>query len=187
MMALLVLFILVFCLMAVSHSQRPTQMRTCEAITVPLCKELPYNTTIFPNANEHLSQNDAFTSGIDLYKELVTMNCSDYAAFFLCSYYLPICALNIAQPIRPCRAVCEKVKSDCMPSIKRYRRKWPDHVRCEDLPVYETDVCVNPDSFVSSGKLHHSSLVKKCSLVFKSTTNCPLPSDQLRCTSRHSF
>lgn len=38
--------------------QIPTHNK-CEAITIPLCTELPYNMTIMPNLIGHTSQEDA--------------------------------------------------------------------------------------------------------------------------------
>lgn len=126
---------------------------TCEPIKIPLCeKHLPYNMTMFPNALEQLSQHHA-RQKIDLFRAIVAINCSKEAGFFLCSYHLPICAPEFkSKPIRPCRSVCKKVMADCLATIRRYKREWPEDVVCEDLPSYETDVCVTPSSFVNSGK-----------------------------------
>lgn len=125
---------------------------TCEPIKIPLCeKHLPYNMTMFPNALEQLSQHHA-RQKIDLFRAIVAINCSKEAGFFLCSYHLPICAPEFkSKPIRPCRSVCKKVMADCLATIRRYKREWPEDVVCEDLPSYETDVCVTPSSFVKSG------------------------------------
>lgn len=108
--------------------------------------------TMFPNALEQLSQHHA-RQKIDLFRAIVAINCSQEAGFFLCAYHLPICAPEFkSRPIRPCRSVCEKVKADCMATIRRYKGKWPEDVVCEDLPSYDSDVCVTRDSFVPSGK-----------------------------------
>jgi len=107
---------------------------------------------MFPNAIEQLSQQYA-RQKIDLFRAIVAINCSKEAGFFLCSYHLPICAPEFkSKPIRPCRSVCEKVMADCLSTIRRYKRKWPEDVVCKDLPSYESDVCVTPASFVKSGK-----------------------------------
>ena len=133
---------------------KTTASPTCEPIKIPLCKRhLPYNMTMFPNALEQLSQKHA-RQKIDLFRAIVAINCSREAGFFLCSYHLPICAPAFKKrPIRPCRSVCEKVMADCMPTIRKYKAKWPEDVACEDLPSYNSDVCVTPESFVNSGKL----------------------------------
>ena len=126
----------------------------CEPIKISLCqRHLPYNMTMFPNALEQLSQKHA-RQKIELFRAIVAINCSREAGFFLCSYHLPICAPAFkTRPIRPCRSVCEKVMADCMPTIRRYKAKWPEDVNCEDLPSYNSDVCVTRQSFVNSGKL----------------------------------
>ncbi|KAL9979460.1 hypothetical protein ACROYT_G017131 [Oculina patagonica] len=140
--------LVVFCLGCVASTIAGP---TCEPIKIPLCeKHLPYNMTMFPNALEQLSQHHA-RQKIELFRAIVAINCSKEAGFFLCSYHLPICAPEFkSKPIRPCRSVCKKVMADCLATIRRYKREWPEDVVCEDLPSYETDVCVTPSSFVNS-------------------------------------
>ena len=153
-----------FCFMAVALTVLKTTARpTCEPIKIPLCeRHLPYNMTMFPNALEQLSQKHA-RQKIDLFHNIVAINCSREAGFFLCSYHLPICApVFKSRPIRPCRSVCEKVMADCMPTIRKYKAKWPEDVVCEDLPSYNSDVCVTPDSFVNSGKLKKKKQIYFC-------------------------
>lgn len=130
-----------------------TASSSCEPIKIPLCqRHLPYNMTMFPNALEQLSQRHAQLK-IDLFSAIVAINCSSEAGFFLCSYYLPICAPTFkTQPIRPCRSVCTKVMTECMPTIRRYKAKWPEDVNCNELPSYNNNVCVSPQSFIKSGK-----------------------------------
>lgn len=125
--------------------------RTCEPIKIPICqKHLPYNMTMFPNALEHLTQQYS-RQRIELYSDIVAINCSADAGFFLCAYHLPICAPEFkSRPIRPCRSVCKKVMRECMPTIRKYNREWPPDVVCKDLPSYESDVCIKPESFVKS-------------------------------------
>jgi len=41
--------------------------------------------------------------------------------------------------------------ADCMPTIRKFKREWPEDVICGDLPSYNSDVCVTPASFVNSG------------------------------------
>lgn len=143
--------LLVLCLGAIGT----LASQTCEPIKISLCqKHLPYNMTMFPNALEQLSQQYA-RQKIDLFRAIVAINCSKEAGFFLCSYHLPICAPEFkSKPIRPCRSVCERVMADCLATIRRYKRKWPEDVVCKDLPAYDSDVCVTPASFVKSGKLN---------------------------------
>ena len=145
-----------FCFIATTLGVlKTTTSPTCEPIKIPLCKRyLPYNMTMFPNALEQLSQKQA-RQRIDLFRAIVKINCSREAGFFLCSYHLPICAPSFkSRPIRPCRSVCEKVMSDCMATIRKFKGKWPEDVVCRDLPSYNSDVCVTPSSFINSaGKL----------------------------------
>ncbi|XP_068721210.1 secreted frizzled-related protein 3-like [Montipora capricornis] len=131
---------------------------TCEPIKIPLCqRHLPYNMTMFPNALEQFSQKHA-RQKIEFFRGIVSLNCSKEAGFFLCSYHLPICAPSFkTRPIRPCRSVCEKVMADCMPTIRKFEANWPEDVKCNELPSYNSDVCVTPESFINTGSLTTSS------------------------------
>lgn len=130
-----------------AHGFRVKLPRRCEEISVPLCvRVLPYNFTRFPNLVGHRSQVVARRS-IDYYSSAFVedANCAKHAAFFLCSFYLPICLPGIEEGvIKPCRFLCEKIKKDC-PAI---RKQWPSFLRCEELPKFSDGVCVQPMSFV---------------------------------------
>ncbi|XP_015776506.1 PREDICTED: secreted frizzled-related protein 3-like [Acropora digitifera] len=145
-----------------------TASSSCEPIKIPLCqRHLPYNMTMFPNALEQLSQRHAQLK-IDLFSAIVAINCSSEAGFFLCSYYLPICAPTFkTQPIRPCRSVCTKVMTECMPTIRRYKAKWPEDVNCNELPSYNNNVCVSPQSFIKSEGLASSCQCSRTRLNFQ--------------------
>nr|XP_058951569.1 secreted frizzled-related protein 3-like [Pocillopora verrucosa] len=130
-----------------AHEFRVKLPRRCEEISVPLCvRVLPYNFTRFPNLVGHRSQVLARRS-IDYYSSTFVedANCAKHAAFFLCSFYLPICLPGIEEGvIKPCRFLCEKIKKGC-PAI---RKQWPSFLRCEELPKFSDGVCVQPMSFV---------------------------------------
>ena len=126
--------------------------RRCQKITIPMCQmTLPYSTTELPNSLGHYSQKIVHRS-LEIYSSLMHTNCSKDLAFFLCAYHLPVCMSGFAEPIRPCRSVCEKVKADCAGAIRLLGGSThSDSVRCQELPAYETGVCIKEDSFVKSG------------------------------------
>ncbi|XP_020619766.1 secreted frizzled-related protein 4-like [Orbicella faveolata] len=125
----------------------------CEKISIPLCRRvLPYNLTRFPNAVGDQSQALANRS-IELYRSLVQRaNCSKHAVFFMCSFYLPICLPGIEEEkvIKPCRSLCKQIRTDCAEVIPV--EAWEKVVKCEELPEFSDNVCVQPDSFVTVSK-----------------------------------
>ncbi|KAJ8019661.1 Frizzled-5 [Holothuria leucospilota] len=112
--------------------------RTCEPITIPMCRDIGYNLTYMPNSFNHDSQEEA---GLEVHQfwPLVEIHCSPDLKFFLCSMYTPICVENYNKPLPPCRSVCERAKAGCAPLMRQYGFAWPDRMPCEDLPVYGED------------------------------------------------
>ncbi|XP_029109152.1 frizzled-8-like [Scleropages formosus] len=108
--------------------------RTCQEITVPLCKGIGYNYTHLPNRFNHDTQDEA---GLEVHQfwPLVEIQCSPDLRFFLCSLYTPICLEDYKKPLPPCRSVCERARSGCAPLMRQYGFPWPDRMRCELLPV----------------------------------------------------
>lgn len=123
---------------------------TCQPIRIPLCKSLPYNMTRLPNLLYHYTQESVAASvdNVEI-RTLINTSCSDALVFLLCVYHLPICTKGFDLPIPPCRSVCNKVKRECTPTLRIFKREWPSDVKCEKMPTYEKGVCVKPESFVS--------------------------------------
>ncbi|PWA13786.1 hypothetical protein CCH79_00017145, partial [Gambusia affinis] len=77
--------------------------------------------------------------------------CSPDLLFFLCAMYAPICTIDFQhEPIKPCKAVCERAKSGCEPVMKRYNHSWPDSLACSELPLYDRGVCISPEAIVKA-------------------------------------
>ncbi|XP_071822928.1 frizzled-5-like [Apostichopus japonicus] len=112
--------------------------RTCEPITIPMCRDIGYNLTYMPNSFNHDSQEEA---GLEVHQfwPLVEIQCSPDLKFFLCSMYTPICVPTYPKPLPPCRSVCERAKAGCAPLMRQYGFAWPDRMPCEDLPVFGED------------------------------------------------
>lgn len=108
---------------------------TCQPITVPLCKNLPYTETIMPNMLGHKTQEEA---GLEVHQffPLVKVECSPHLGPFLCSVYTPKCVSGKAKP--PCRRLCEQVKLGCESLMNRFGFTWPDSLRCEK---FGTEAC----------------------------------------------
>ncbi|KAJ7345365.1 hypothetical protein JRQ81_001315 [Phrynocephalus forsythii] len=106
----------------------------CQEITVPMCKGIGYNLTYMPNQFNHDTQDEA---GLEVHQfwPLVEIQCSPDLKFFLCSMYTPICLLDYAKPLPPCRSVCERAKAGCSPLMRQYGFAWPERMGCDQLPV----------------------------------------------------
>ena len=109
--------------------------KTCQDITIPMCKGIGYNTTYMPNQFNHDTQEEA---GLEVHQfwPLVEIECSPDLQFFLCSLYTPICVSNYDGPLPACRSVCERAKAGCAPLMRQYGFSWPARMGCELFPDY---------------------------------------------------
>ena len=109
--------------------------RTCQEITIPMCKGIGYNMTYMPNQFNHDNQEEA---GLEVHQfwPLVEIKCSPDLQFFLCSMYTPICVTNYHKPLPACRSVCERAKAGCSPLMRQYGFAWPERMSCERLPEF---------------------------------------------------
>ncbi|XP_074509017.1 uncharacterized protein LOC141778565 isoform X2 [Sebastes fasciatus] len=103
---------------------------TCETITVPLCRDLPYTETVFPNILGQKTQDEA---GLEIHQffPLIRLGCSTHLKPFLCSIYTPECVSGAPRP--PCRTLCEHARSGCQPVMTKFGFQWPEIFRCEAL------------------------------------------------------
>ncbi|XP_023144140.2 uncharacterized protein LOC111580566 isoform X2 [Amphiprion ocellaris] len=101
---------------------------TCQPITIPLCKDLPYTETVLPGVLGHKTQDDA---GLEVHQffPLIKVQCSPHLKPFLCSAYVPKCEAGKPQP--PCRTLCEQARSGCESLMNRFGFQWPESLKCE--------------------------------------------------------
>ncbi|XP_038078481.1 uncharacterized protein LOC119745889 isoform X2 [Patiria miniata] len=111
--------------------------RTCEDITVPMCKSgLDYQQTAMPNSLGHLTQDDA---GLEIHQfyPLVKVNCSTYLQTFLCAMYLPRCSSGSGGTQLPCRDLCVLARNGCKELMNKFGFSWPQSMTCENFPSYD--------------------------------------------------
>uniref|UniRef100_A0A3Q2P8L7 Secreted frizzled-related protein 3 n=1 Tax=Fundulus heteroclitus TaxID=8078 RepID=A0A3Q2P8L7_FUNHE len=139
-------------LLAVTCALWPPAVRAaaCEPVRIPLCRSMPWNMTKMPNHLHHSTQDNAVLA-IEQFEGLLGTGCSPDLLFFLCAMYAPICTIDFQhEPIKPCKAVCERAKTGCEPVMKRYNHSWPDSLACSELPLYDRGVCISPEAIVKA-------------------------------------
>lgn len=115
------------CLVPDAKSER------CETISLSLCKNLGYNSTLMPNFMGHDSQINA-DLGLKIYEPLFQLKCSKYIRLFICSVFVPMCSEHVPGPIPACKGLCDKVKDDCMESLSKMGLLWPQELNCSSFP-----------------------------------------------------
>ncbi|XP_061698382.1 secreted frizzled-related protein 3 [Syngnathoides biaculeatus] len=128
----------------------PVRAAACEPVRIPLCRSMPWNMTKMPNHLHHSTQDNAVLA-IEQFEGLLGTGCSADLLFFLCAMYAPICTIDFQhEPIKPCKAVCERAKQGCEPVMRRYNHSWPDSLDCSELPLYDRGVCISPEAIVKA-------------------------------------
>ena len=130
----------------------PEQKLQCEPIA-PVCRNMPYNKTMFPNILNHTNLDEAKRE-IRSFKPLIKSGCSNDLRFFLCSIYFPECQKD--GPILPCQSLCQKVKTGCYPLMQNYGFSWPDYLKCNQFPKNgTTTVCIDNNHLVGRKQMNN--------------------------------
>ena len=109
------------------------QKSKCQKITIPLCMNIGYNMTRFPNFLGQENEDDAATK-VHEFTPLVAVNCAPQLRFFLCSVFAPMCDEGLDHPIYSCRSMCEAARNGCTPVLKKFGFDWPDTLDCNRMP-----------------------------------------------------
>nr|QVK45715.1 G protein-coupled receptor [Proales similis] len=117
--------------------------RRCEFISLPMCRDLPYNQTVMPNQFNHVDQQEAAMEAHQFYA-LVQIGCSADIKFFLCSMYTPICLPDYERPVPACRSVCNRARQGCEGHMKRFGFEWPAFMSCDRFPEQGSEICMDP-------------------------------------------
>lgn len=140
--------------------------------------------TKMPNHLHHSTQDNAVLA-IEQFEGLLGTGCSPDLLFFLCAMYAPICTIDFQhEPIKPCKAVCERAKYGCEPVMKRYNHSWPDSLACSELPLYDRGVCISPEAIVKAeGPDPYYQDPARCNP--ESSPDFPMDSNNLHCRGPH--
>lgn len=117
----------------------------CEPITIRLCKDIQYNSTIMPNLLNHHDQEEA---GLEVHQffPLVKVQCSPDLHFFLCSVYVPVCTI-MDRPLPPCRHLCLSAKDGCEDLMNKFGFQWPESLDCNKFPASpQEELCVGENN-----------------------------------------
>lgn len=129
-----------------SHGPGAPVNPKCEPISIPLCQDIEYNMTIFPNLLNHQKQEEA---GLEVHQffPLVKVKCSPDLKFFLCTMYAPVCTV-LDDPIPPCRFLCKSARDGCEILMNKFGFNWPKSLECDEFP--ESGLCVGENKTQSS-------------------------------------
>ncbi|XP_070564502.1 uncharacterized protein [Ptychodera flava] len=107
--------------------------RQCEPLSIPLCQELGYSETVFPNFLNHDSQDEAKLE-VSQFWPLIETQCSPQLKPLLCYIYAPVCTV-LEELVPPCRGLCQAAKDGCEDLMRQYGFQWPDRLNCEQFPT----------------------------------------------------
>ena len=123
--------------------------KRCEPMTVDYCQDVRMVKSVYlPNARGHDNQTQALEE-FDDYLELITKSaCSNGLYHFLCSFYFPLCYTNQQDNtpvmVKPCRSLCEYVRTPCEAVLRNNNFSWPVFLNCSLDYFGEGDTCFGP-------------------------------------------
>ena len=132
---------------------------SCEPLTIPLCRSMPYNTTIFPNFLNITTQEEA-APYVHQFYPLVKSGCSKHLGLFLCAVYAPVCSV-LGSAVPPCRPLCNSARLGCEDLLNRFGVKWPESLNCERFPLEGVSDCVGVNGSRGPTPLPPTSELKK--------------------------
>ncbi|XP_040901254.1 uncharacterized protein LOC121186553 isoform X1 [Toxotes jaculatrix] len=108
-----------------AHSGRDDRTN-CKPVTASFCQGVGYTTTLHPTG--------ALGFNLQQIGQMVETACSPEVATLMCRVAVPECSSEDDTRTKPCRALCEKVKTDCESALRAKRLFWPVRLRCDALP-----------------------------------------------------
>ena len=115
--------------------------------TVPLCANLGYVNTTFPNLRGHTSPDEA-NEELSHFLALISTGCSNALVYLLCSIYAPMCIQKYNFKYPPCKHLCEFVRDGCADTLLLdFGYSWPPgpHLDCQNYDtVQDNKLCFGP-------------------------------------------
>ncbi|XP_078668150.1 uncharacterized protein LOC144909796 isoform X1 [Branchiostoma floridae x Branchiostoma belcheri] len=122
----------------------------CEEMVIPMCVDLPYSLTSYPNFLGHASQATA-SAEIMRFHPLAKMPCSPDILSFICTLYAPPCDKKTADgtALPPCREFCQSSRQGCENLMNKFGFQWPRQLECSRFPEENTsNGCISKDTMV---------------------------------------
>ncbi|XP_078572837.1 uncharacterized protein LOC144859782 [Branchiostoma floridae x Branchiostoma japonicum] len=122
----------------------------CEEVEIPMCVDLPYSLTSYPNFLGHAVQSEA-AQDIQRFHPLAKMPCSPDILSFICTLYAPPCDKKTAEgtALPPCREFCQSSRSSCENLMNKFGFQWPQQLECSRFPEENTrGGCISKDTMV---------------------------------------
>lgn len=113
----------------------------CQRIRIPLCQNMPYNLTQFPNLLNHRTQYKAIAV-VEEFRAVVFSKCSPLFRPFLCSVLAPPCD-GYRKTTPPCQELCLKAVRSCRHLLTKHKITLPSAMRCWRLPKEGPSKCLN--------------------------------------------
>ena len=148
----------------------------CQSVqSVPLCQELGYDNTSFPNLRGHLTATEANQELAD-FVALIETGCSNAIVHLLCSIYAPPCLQAYSYlKYPPCRSLCEHVRDGCAATLSQYSNyDWPPgpHLNCSNYAKAENNLlCFGPTD-LSILKIPRTSVRREPHFIISNYTSC---------------
>ncbi|XP_078578168.1 uncharacterized protein LOC144863080 [Branchiostoma floridae x Branchiostoma japonicum] len=119
----------------------------CQPITLPMCLDMPWKATRFPNMLGHPGQLTIQAdrdTGI-LLSLLANSKCHEHIHFAVCAAVTPKC--EGGRRLSVCRKFCRQIQASCEHVLASLDTPWP--FDCDGMPLPEEDVpCITPSTLV---------------------------------------
>lgn len=103
----------------------------CRPLQVNFCGTVGYSSSASPSGVMGYSTRDI--------GQIIETACAPDVATLMCRVVVPECGAEEDSRLKPCRSLCERVKSACEAPLRAKRIYWPSRLRCDSLPE---DNCV---------------------------------------------
>lgn len=100
--------------------------QNCRPLQVNFCGSAGYTTSASPSGVAGYTTRDI--------GQIIETACSPDVATLMCRVVVPECGAEDDSRMKPCRSLCERVKSACEAPLRAKRIYWPSRLRCDSLP-----------------------------------------------------